>query len=339
MKQIDRIRLTQIIFWFAKLIFFVCSEDSAGFRLRGSQDSSSSRLKVGIVMMVHDEEDLLPYWLRYHSAIVGVENIVILDQKSKSEKTKMILRTWSQERQLKVLWDQGPYSAKGDLTYHAFQQYLGDIDIALPLDSDEFLVAFNGSQPVFSRNAIVDKLRYFWESKAACWGFQQYYATLQLSLNDSLKSIHYFHPATYTLHHAKKMIRWENLKALDHGSHQPTVSNGSCVTALNHLGLLHYHFRNPLTTVERALNDVLGFGYLPSNVTVATLKDYQSQLEVLSKKRIAGTHKMNQLLKYLEKGFSGLLHKNSVANLLDLGTIDDIVRRVETDPSKVAGKR
>ena len=69
-------------------------------------------------------------------------------------------------------------------------------------------------------------------------------------------------------------------------------------------------------------------------MTVATLKDYQSQLEVLSKQRIAGTHKMNQLLKYLEKGFSVLLHKNSVAILLDLGTIDDIVCRVETHPSK-----
>ena len=66
-------------------------------------------------MMIHDDEDLLPYWLRHHSAIVGVENIVILDQKSKSEKTKMILQTWSQERQLKVLWDQGRYSAKGNL--------------------------------------------------------------------------------------------------------------------------------------------------------------------------------------------------------------------------------
>eukprot|EP01040_Poterioochromonas_malhamensis_P018036 gene18036-20931_t len=282
MKHIDRLRFTQIIFWVSLiLVGYIVFERWQGQTKLGLRGQYSRRPIVGIVMMIHDDEDLLPYWLRYHSAIVGVENIVILDQKSKSEKTLRTLFAWSQERQLKVLWNQGPYSAKGNLTYHAFQQYLGDIDIALPLDSDEFLVAFNGSQPVFSRNTIVDKLQYFWESKAACWGFQQYYATLQLSLNDSLKSIHYFHPAIYTLQHAKKMIRWENLKALDHGSHTPTLSNGGCVTALNHLGLLHYHFRNPLTTVERALNDVLGFGYLPSNVTVATLKNYRPKLDEL----------------------------------------------------------
>eukprot|EP01039_Chlorochromonas_danica_P012623 gene12623-14490_t len=239
-------------------------------------------------MMIHDDEDLLPYWLRYHSAIVGVENIVILDQRSKSEKTQLILRTWSQERQLKVLWDQGPYSAKGDLTYSAFQRYLSNIDIALPLDSDEFLVAYNESKPVFSSNLILDELRNFWENKTACWGFQQYYPSLQLSLEDSLRSVHYFSPVVYTLKTAKKMIRWENLRALDHGSHTPTLSNGSCVTAFNHLGLLHYHFRNPFITVERALNDAQGFGYLPSNVTLETLKEYRSHLDELVKRRVDG---------------------------------------------------
>eukprot|EP01040_Poterioochromonas_malhamensis_P024101 gene24101-29739_t len=118
----------------------------------------------------------------------------------------MILQTWSQERQLKVVWDQGPYSAKGNLTYNAFQRYLGDIDIALPLDSDEFLVAYNRSQPVFSRSAIIDELQNFWLNQTACWAFQQYYTTLMLSLNDSLKSIRYFHRNIYAVNTAKKMI-------------------------------------------------------------------------------------------------------------------------------------
>eukprot|EP01040_Poterioochromonas_malhamensis_P014206 gene14206-15706_t len=335
MNHMNRLRFTQIVFWFASLLLAcVHSEgrkDNVTFRLRGSQDNRYPRPKVGIVMMIHDDEDLLPYWLRYHSAIVGVENIVILDQKSKSEKTQITLHTWNEIKKLKVLWNQGPYSAKGNLTYNAFQRYLGDIDIALPLDSDEFLVAFNGSQPVFSRNAIVDELRNFWLNQTACWAFQQYYSSLQLSLDDSLKSVHYFHPAIYTVQNAKKMIRWENLKALDHGSHTPTVSNGGCVTALNHLGLLHYHFRNPLTTVERALNDVLGFGYLPSNVTVETLKDHRPKLDELMKRGVDGNHKIQQLLKYLDKGLPGLLHTNPVESLLDLFTIDDIVRKIEAD--------
>eukprot|EP01040_Poterioochromonas_malhamensis_P002321 gene2321-2467_t len=339
MKHIHRLQLTQIIFWFSTLLLCVYSarwEDNLAIRLRGSQQINRHP-RVGIVMMIHDEEDLLDYWLHYHSAIVGVENIVILDQRSKSEKTQLILRTWSQERQLKVLWDQGPYSAKGDLTYSAFQRYLSNIDIALPLDSDEFLVAFNGSTPVFSKSVIVDELRGFWDSKAACWGFQQYYPSLQLSLEDSLRSVHYFSPVVYTLKTAKKMIRWENLRALDHGSHTPTLSNGSCVTAFNHLGLLHYHFRNPFITVERALNDAQGFGYLPSNVTLETLKDHRPKLDELVKRGVAGNHKLQQLVKYLDKGLPGLLHTNPVASLLDLFTIDDIVHKVERDSGSVEG--
>jgi len=82
----------------------------------------------------------------------------------------------------------------------------------------------------------------------------------------------------------------------------------------------------------------MGFGYLPSNVTVATLPDYRSEVEELTKRVRAGRHKIMQLLKYLDKGFSGLLHKNSVENLLDLGTIDGIVRTVETDSRSKDGK-
>lgn len=84
-----------------------------------------------------------------------------------------------------------------------------------------------------------------------------------------------------------------------------------------------------MTTVERALNDVLGFGYLPSNVTVATLKDYRPKLDELALLGVEGNHKIQQLLKYLDKGLPGLLHADNNQGKIDLPPIEEIVRKIK----------
>ena len=290
--------------------------------------------QFGIVMMIHDDDDILPYWLRYHSKILSLNNIVVLDNFSGS-KTLQILKEW-EDKGLRVLYDQGPYSLKGNLTLTAFRSHLPYVDVAIPLDSDEFLVAFDGSKPIINADAILEKLEEFYYLKASCWGLQQYYTSLNFDMNDTISTIRYFHPAIYPLQIAKKIIRMNVLVELDHGSHHPRLSRGNCVSAINEFGLLHYHHRSPFLTVQRALNDVIGFGYLPDNVIVQNLSRFQDNLQDLTSTHPQGEHKIRQLLQFIQFGYSGLLQHVPLELTYNLENIETLIENLTRE--RVMGK-
>jgi hypothetical protein len=263
---------------------------------------------VGIVSMQKNEADILPYWLEYHAAIVGAKNIVILDSKSNNE-TQRIYKKWL-KKGVTVLYNQGPYNHKGNLTFNAFQSVLSHVDIALPLDGDEFLVGYHNSLPVINKTKILNDFQAFWESNATCWAMVQYFNGVNLYLNDTVTSINHFSPSVYSIQTSKKVLKRHYMTYLDHGGHKPKLKhNGTCYSAYNRVGLLHYHFRNGTVTAERALNDVMGFGWLPENLTLATARKYKWGLLSLSRKRIGGRHKVKELFQYYSKGPATFIRK------------------------------
>jgi hypothetical protein len=281
---------------------------------------------VGIVSMQKNEADILPYWLEYHSKLFGAENIVILDSFSSGETLK-ILEEWA-KKGLKVLYNQGPYAAKGNLTLQAFHDKLSYADIALPLDGDEFLVGFNNSFPVINKTKILSEMKYFWESNSPCWGMPQYYNAVNLNTSDSMETIQYFSPKQYTVHAAKKLAKLKFLVYLDHGGHTARVYHGTCTSSLDRVGLLHYHFRNPKVTATRALNDVMGFGWLPSNLTLDTVMPYKETLFNLSKIKRAGSHKVRELYNYLRKG-TGAFKRKYRPQFIKVGNITEFLRLID----------
>lgn len=297
--------------------------------LKMNVSSGMKTPQFGIVMMIHNDDDILPYWLRYHSQILSLQNIVILDNNS-GPKTIEILNSW-EKKGLKVLYNQGPYAKKGDLTLAAFHQNLSYIDIAIPLDSDEFLVAFNGSEPIAKADLMLENLIKLYHSNESCWALQQYYPSLNLNLNDTVSTIQYFHPSIYPVQFAKKIIRMDALAGLDHGSHLPVLKYGRYASALNQLGLLHYHHRNPQVKVERALNDMKGFFYLPANVTLETVSQYQDQLQKVISSKLQGSHKAIQLLDYIQLGYKALLHNVVVRNDSRIETLDVLVEKLSQE--------
>lgn len=77
--------------------------------------------KIAVVCFQKDEIELLSYWIQYHAALFGTQNIIVLDNFSKSSETLSVLKKWS-DLGVRVYYNQGPYHAKGILTANAFKK-------------------------------------------------------------------------------------------------------------------------------------------------------------------------------------------------------------------------
>jgi hypothetical protein len=183
-----------------------------------SDAPSYSHPIVGIVALQRDEGALLYYWLEYHSKIVKLENMIVLDNNSEAPDTLTILKSWA-TKGLKVMYSQGPYTKKGELTSQAFREILPHIDIIVPLDVDEFLFAFDGDQPIISKRKISSTLNEFWnQPNYSCLSLQQYYPNANLYGNESLETIDHFESDIYRLQFAKKIGKTRDGVHFDHGN-------------------------------------------------------------------------------------------------------------------------
>lgn len=105
---------------------------------------------IKILMMQRDEGTLLDSWIRYHSRLVGAQNLIILDNGSVDPETLEILNA-AESAGLSVNYCPGrqQFEQKGFI----FSDLIGAMDPAagwvFPMDCDEFLCDFDETVPVF----------------------------------------------------------------------------------------------------------------------------------------------------------------------------------------------
>jgi hypothetical protein len=84
-----------------------------------------------------------------------------------------------------------------------------------------------------------------------------------------------------------------------------------------------------MATAQRALNDVKGFGHVPSNVTIENVHLLKSSLEDLVHRKVMGTHKINEVLQYIRHGPKAFVQQNiNPEKELTLDTIDKLVENL-----------
>eukprot|EP01031_Cornospumella_fuschlensis_P034336 gene34336-41564_t len=91
--------------------------------------------KLVVACMLKDEDDIVDYWIDYHASIFGADNILLLDNFSKSPVTKKILLKW-QAKGVHVLYEQGPFFDKGTQWVAAARRFRPDSEVFIPLDLD-----------------------------------------------------------------------------------------------------------------------------------------------------------------------------------------------------------
>jgi hypothetical protein len=266
------------------------------------------KISVAIVCLMKDNEDILQFWLEYHSALVGVENIAILDNFSReSSRTPTILREW-QEKGLKVEWEQGPYLVKGKLTHAAFQKHFPDVDVGIPLDIDEIVTGFKNGSPMPTKRAFHMGIQQFWKRSIGCGAFTQYYPTCCNDVSDTIETIDRVIKLEYEVDVGKKLFRIGEVKEIDHGNHHVILKNGEqCEEAPRSLGLMHFHHRNPRLTLEHALTDLKGFGYIDDSVTPENVQQFITFFKSLVEEHVEGAHKADEVIGFIDRGYSSLM--------------------------------
>ncbi|MCQ8242032.1 glycosyltransferase family 2 protein [Rhizosaccharibacter radicis] len=102
--------------------------------------------RVRAVMMQRDEDALLEPWLRWHGALFGPRNLVVLDNGSRLPAVLDILRAAEADGVSVIRGHDSPrdFLDKGLHAEAVIRRFDadGDYDFALPLDCDEFLAVF-----------------------------------------------------------------------------------------------------------------------------------------------------------------------------------------------------
>ncbi len=92
--------------------------------------------KVKIFCMQKDEDDILNEWIIYHSSLIGINNIYIID--NNSGPVSLHILEYYKKQGLNV-FNRPNYAKKGDYLCEMIREVAHDCDIAIPLDLDEFI--------------------------------------------------------------------------------------------------------------------------------------------------------------------------------------------------------
>ncbi len=98
-------------------------------------------MKIKILMMLKDEDELARPWVHYHGALVGFENLIVYDNGTVSPPTLRAL-DWARKAGVEVSRDYhtaADFIRKGEILGDGIKALAGSADFFFPLDCDEFL--------------------------------------------------------------------------------------------------------------------------------------------------------------------------------------------------------
>ena len=95
-------------------------------------------MRLCAIMMQKDEGDLLKAWRTYHSLLLGVSNLYILDNQSHDERTLTELDA-AEAAGVHVIRGIAEYRKKGEVVSELICELTDDYDCFFPLDCDEFV--------------------------------------------------------------------------------------------------------------------------------------------------------------------------------------------------------
>ncbi len=319
--------------------FFHCSLLVTVFTTSLLTDQSKKSAQFATLCVQKNELSLLSFWLAYHVEIFGVKNVGVLDNFSTDNRTLKILDYWS-KKGVRVLYNQGPYLDKGELTVKGFRKLFPAVDVAVPLDADEMLSSFRNGVPIPRGSVVREDLETFKASRFPCMGLKPYFSSTITLANGTVDQSEYFRPLEYSANVCKKMAKMKYLTDLDHGNHH--LKMNSNFTSINctyssqsfGLGILHYSKNGPELQFQKALMDCIGLGILPPTVTAYNLKSFSALLEskrkAVEQHNIAGWHKLKRVIKVYDFGLQTSTQARSTKGLVHLGNFSEILRMSKT---------
>lgn len=198
-----------------------------------------------IFSMVKNEVDIVRAWVKYHASLVGLQNLVVLDNNSTDGTREALVH-------LNVTTRNAPdYRRKGE--YMTALAREAPNELVIPMDIDEFLVLYEKETNSISCNVLsvltslpalpVYKMNYIDAKNLAEYSTAPIQATHGRYNNYGGVAKSFFHTSKFT-------------GQIDHGNHFPTP-----YYMPTPLCLVHYHYRNRNQYFEKVRCNLEGFGY------------------------------------------------------------------------------
>lgn len=249
-------------------------------------------MKIKVLTMVKNEEDIVEYWINYHGTIFGYRNLYIIDNYSDDGTYEKILKY--KKVGVKIS-RHGDYTKKGQLMTEMIKQD-NSYDIAIPLDIDEFIVHFDKTNNILNPSHTKFYIEEYLDIQNNNI-FKCNYVQTTINTNDNFGFTNAMLESQYGKYEdykdqAKTFFKikgWDG--ELDHGNHYNTKDY-----LLTDLVLVHYHCRNIDQMKKKVRTNILGLGY----------KEDLQYLEQLLKdnQNTEGSHHVKHMINILKKNFT-----------------------------------
>jgi hypothetical protein len=274
---------------------------------------------LSLILFCDGDEDILPYWMEYHSALVGSHNILVIDQSQGKGEVDVILRTWG-EKGVKIEKTSSimKYKAKVAYALQLAEKTFPSNKVAFTVKPDEFLVSFGKDRrPQLGKTPFQESLIKFWQSPATCGHIEK----IAFSCNKDPKE------DTITTASAFQISK-------PSGDQRPTVYKYKAIPKVAELqcheevsfGLLKYLTRSPKLLLENALQDSIRAGVIKQDVKIENIKEHEMYLfNLATYESNPVRYKIAQLILYTMYGYEGI-SVPCASGAFELAKIDAVVQ-------------
>lgn len=287
-----------------------------------AQSAAAAPVTLGIIAFCTGDVDLLPNWLEYHTTLVGIENVLVVDKSEGKDEVFSILKEWT-AKGIKSVVVSGflDRTKKAQLTLELAMQLFPKQDLVVTINIEDFLVSFKNGKPELGKTGVQSYLENFQSSTSVCAGIQTIaYGCNKNPSTDSVETIKTLRiPATPLLeqypilYKYSSMYRYSELKCDEQTS----------------LGLLKFPTRAPKQMLENTLRDSINLSMIKPEITLRSLKEHEMYLfSLLTYSNHPWENKIRQLLLYSMNGYDGISIpcKFGDVDLADMKTIVDSVK-------------
>jgi hypothetical protein len=222
-----------------------------------------------VFVITKDEYDLIEDFILYYGSLVGLENIIVIDNGSTNAKVLEVYQKY-RVKGLGGLYQNTThvYNAGAVMTAY-MQHYKNDCEFMLPLDTDEFL--YFADRETMDRQAFEEYLRSI-PTDASVIKYGKFMSAVPDQTDEgSYVNFRHTRPVAnitrfYDQGWDKVFVRAATFEKIALGNHNAVVTSGQKIISKS-LGLLHYQETGSLRQFERSANSIKGYGYVTMEET------------------------------------------------------------------------
>ena len=251
-----------------------------------------------IVTLSKNEYDLIEDFLIYYDSIVGVENIVIVDNGSDDPRVLAVYEKY-RKRGLTVEGDSKGMMSMAQIVTDAILRHRGGAKFIMPLDTDEFLF-FVGPESLESRKKRFESILMSQGDDVSVLRYSSFLGSIADPESRDYIDHKHTRPARsittfYDQGWDKLIVRADKFVSIAQGNHHAAVTGGRENKVP--LGLLHFHETGGARKRERCIMSMKGYGQMDLALEKDLVQDLWKQLErvdlVISRKGFGG-HRVDQ---------------------------------------------